>query len=142
MTVSESIINWLKNFQMDTGQAMGMINTDIQEKEEYTYSLIKEPVQNVKTYISGGKVFTDHYMLQARLPSYLNVERIENTAFGEQLEKWVREQDRIYNYPAIDGASVQMVGITTPFFMGQTKENNSIYTMTIAIRYFRGGKQA
>ena len=48
MTVSESIIKWLQEFDI------GSISTDIQ-KSGAGYSLAKEPIQNIKTYLSGQK---------------------------------------------------------------------------------------
>ena len=132
MTVSESIISWLKTFD---SKKLKKIDTDIQSTDNYSYSLVKEPVQNIKSFLSGKKVYTDHYMIQARLPSQYDTDRINNNGFGEELESWVREQDTKGNYPAIEGAKVTEIGITTPFYIGKTDTNNSVYQMTIAIKY-------
>lgn len=132
MTVSESIISWLKTFDR---KKLKKIDTDIQSTDNYSYSLVKEPVQNVKSYLSGKKVYTDHYMIQARLPSQYDTDRVNNNSFGEELESWVREQDANGNYPTIEGANVTEIDITTPFYVGKTDTNNSVYQMTIAIKY-------
>lgn len=134
MTVSEAIIKWLKGFDAAT-KKMKSIDTDIQRENDYSYSLVREPVQNVKAYLSGKRVYTDHYMIQARLPSRYNPECVSNNTFGEALEKWVREQNRAGNYPLIEGALVRDISITTPFYAGKTSTENSIYEMTIAIKY-------
>jgi len=132
MTVSEPIINWLKSFG---DRKMKKIDTDMQSPDEYTYSLVKEPIRNVKAYISGRKVYTEHYTLQARLPSYYEPDRVDNHGFGEALENWVAEQDAKEAYPAIENAKVKGIDVTTPFYVGETTEHNSVYQMTIAIKY-------
>ena len=40
-------------------------------------------------------------------------------------------------FPLIEGASVQDIRVTTPFYMGATSTNDSIYEMTIAIKYVK-----
>ena len=135
MTVIGAVILWLKQFQTEDATRMKTIDTDIQGEDEYTYSVVKEPIQNVKTYISGKKVYTEHYTLQARLPSRYNQSRIENQSFGEQLEEWVQKQAENKNFPVLENAKVKDISITTPFYMGRTNENNSVYQMTVALKY-------
>ena len=134
MTVSESVIAWLKGFSLGE-HVMKSIDTDIQRAEVEAYALTKEPVRNVKSYLSGRKEYTDHFSLTARLSSQVNSERIENTGFGEALENWVLEQNTKGNLPLVDNANVSEVSVTTPFFIGRTESNNSVYSMTIAITY-------
>lgn len=128
MTVSESIITWLREFKLKK------IDTDIQRAGTGRYSLAKEPVQNVKSYLSGKKEYTDHYTFRACMP---NAECIDNNVFGEELTEWVNEQNRLGNYPVLQDATVKEIRITTPFFMGATSENDSVYQMTIAIKYVK-----
>lgn len=130
MTVSESIIKWLLEFDMKC------ISTDIQ-KSDAGYSLAKEPVQNVKAYLSGRKEYTDHYTVRARLPSQTDADRIANNDFGERLSEWVRKRNAMEQFPEIEDAAVNEIGITTPFYMGVTSTNDSIYEMTIAIKYVK-----
>lgn len=137
MTVSEAVIEWLKTFNPEEYWKMKNIDTDIQNARVDTYSLAREPVQNIRSYISGAKVYTDHYMIQARLASNDNTDRTDNNGFGEALENWVREQNKAGNFPAIEAASVREISVTTPFYMGRTETNNSIYQMTIAIKYVK-----
>ncbi len=131
MTVSESIIKWLHGFDM------GRIDTDIQKADKGRYSLAKEPVQNIKRYLSGRKEYTDHYTIRARLPSQTDEDRIANNEFGEKLSEWVDERNRKGEFPRIEDVSVSEIKITTPFYMGATATNDSIYEMTIAIKYVK-----
>lgn len=135
MTVSEAVIDWLKTFDPAEYWKMKQIDTDIQSAKVASYSLVKEPVRNEKTYITGKKVITDHYMIQARLSSQTNTDRIENNGFGEALEDWVSEQSRNRNFPQIPGVTVQHIGVTTPFYLGKTATDNGIYQLTVAIKY-------
>lgn len=137
MTVSEAIIAWLKTFHPADYWKMKNIDTDLQSAEVDTYSLVKEPVQNVKSYLSGKKVYTNHYMIQARLSSQCNSDRIENNGFGEALEAFVTEQNQKKVYPVIPDAQVQKISTTTPFYMGKTGTDNSVYQMTISIQYMK-----
>ncbi len=132
MTVSESIIKWLKTFDSEEGLK---IDTEQQSSKVDSYSLVRAPVQNVKNYLSGKKVYTDHYTFQARLATQTDPDRIDNNAFGEALEDWVKKKDALGEYPVITGAKVQSVGVTTPFYVGKTGDNSNVYQMTIAIKY-------
>ena len=136
MTVSEAVIKWLKTFDPAERQKMERIDTDIQSAEVESYSLIKEPTQNVKKFLSGKQEITEHYAIMARLTSQTNTDRIENNGFGEALAEWVSEQDRNKNYPDI-GMKAQAISVTTPFYIGKTETNNSLYQMTIAIKYIK-----
>ena len=135
MTVSEAVIKWLKSFNPAEYWKMGKIDTDIQSAEVETYSVVKEPVRNVKSYISGRKIITDHYMVQARLASQTNTDRIDNNGFGEALEDWVSQQNKNKNFPVITDAAVTQVSVTTQFCIGSTAKGNSIYQMTVSIKY-------
>ena len=135
MTVSEAIIKWLKEFNPAEYWKMKKIDTEQQSPHVDSYSLAKEPVQNVKTYLSGRKVYTDHYTIQARLSSETDADRIDNNGFGEALENWVRKKDSLEEYPELTDAVVKSIDVTTPFYVGRTDNNSFVYQMTIAIEY-------
>ena len=133
MTVSESIIEWLKGF--NSARKLERIDTDYQSATVDSYALVKEPIRNVKNYLSGKKVITSHYTFHARLSNVENVERIENNGFGEELENWVDRMNRRQQYPNIEDARVTDVDITTPFCIGITEDNSAVYQLTLAIQY-------
>lgn len=134
MTITESIINWLLEFN-EEGKRMEMIDVDRQSAEVESYSLIKEPVVNSTTNVLGEETVTAHYTLMARLADNTNTDRIENNAFGEAMEAWIEEKNDRMEYPVIPKGEVQEVKVTTPFFVGRTETNNSVYQMTVALRY-------
>ena len=47
MTVSESIVNWLKQFDPKEYWKMKQIDTELQSAVIDTYSLVKAPVQTI-----------------------------------------------------------------------------------------------
>lgn len=134
MTVSESVIRWLKGFD---ASRMKNIDTDMLAADVKSYALIKEPVQNVQSFLSGRKVITDHFTLMARLSGKTNSTRIDNSGFGESLEDWISEQNSVGNYPVVEDAKVQKVSVTTPFILGKSEENDILYQLTIAIQYVK-----
>ena len=83
MTVVESIIKWFASFNIND------IDTDALGGQSASYGIAKEPVQNVKTYISGRKVYTDYYEFLARLDSKTDAERNNNHVFMEKLSEWI-----------------------------------------------------
>ena len=129
MTVSQSVIAWLNKFEEKN------VNTDIQPAKVNSYSLIKEPIINKKTFISGRVRATEHYTLMARLESQMDSSRVENSAWGEKLEEWVRDMCKKKDLPIVDGATVQSVNVTTPFYLGKSETNGSVYQLTISITY-------
>lgn len=135
MTVAQAIIKWLMQFKYNENASMEKIDTERQSAEEDTYSIVRAPVQNVTTFLSGSKLYTDHYTIQARLSSQTDADRIDNNGFGEALEQWVWEMDEAGNYPDVPNAEVQSVAITTPFYVGKADDNSYVYQMTIAIEY-------
>lgn len=134
MTVSEALIKWLMEFNED-GRRMKSIDVDKQSAEVESYALVKEPVVNSKKNIQGDEEVTVHYTLMARLANNTNPDRIDNNAFGEAMEGWIEEKNRRREYPDIPKGNVLEVRVTTPFFAGRTETNNSVYQMTVALKY-------
>lgn len=133
MSVSESLIAWLKTF--NNTQTINKVDTDIQSDTALTYALIKEPIVNEKHYLSGLTERTEHYQVSARLNTQTDTARVKNGLWLENLEAWIREQNRTDNLPTITGASVKSVEVTSAFYLGETSENTSVYSLTIAIKY-------
>lgn len=134
MTVASAVIKWLKKFSPEEYWKMKHIDIDIMHGD-VEYALVKEPVRNIKPYLSGKRVITDHYMILARLPSQSNTDCVDNNGFGEALEEWVSAQNRARNYPEIPGKKVTQIGVSSPFVAGTTNTNNTVYQITVSIKY-------
>lgn len=134
MTIVESLIKWLMEFNED-GKRMKSIDVDRQSAEVESYSLIKEPVVNSTKNVLGEETETVHYTLMARLANNTNTDRVENSAFGEAMEEWIQKKDNSKEYPLIPKGNVVEVKVTTPFFVGRTETDNSVYQITVALKY-------
>lgn len=131
MTVSEALINWLTEYESND------IDTDLLSASTTSYALTKEPTINIKRYLSGRTERTEYYQFAARLDSQLNEERKLNSEWLENLEKWIEEQKLNNKMPTIEGATVRDVFISTGYYLGQNAEDNSVYSLTIGIKYTR-----
>lgn len=136
MTVSEAIISWLKEFNPDEYRKMQMINTDLMHND-VDYALVKEPVQNVRSYVSGMKVITEHYQFRARLDSINDNDSVENSAFMEALTCWIEKRNWNKDFPLLQCGTVQEIGVSTPFYLGASNDKKAIYQLTIFIRYIK-----
>ncbi len=140
MTVSKAIITWLKEFNpSEEFWKMQKINTDLMHTD-VDYVLVKEPVQNVKTFISGTKIITEHYQFRARLDSFTDNDSVDNGAWLEELTKWINTQNKQKVFPKLDSGEVQGIGIASPFYMGKAEDKKAIYQLTIFIRYMKKGE--
>ena len=139
MTVIQGIIKWLQTFEPTESWKMRKINTDILPAKISDCAVVKEPIVNRKSFISGKTRTTGHYTLMTRLDSQLDDSRIENNEWGESLEQWIEEKNRNKQFPDIDG-TVQEIAITTPFYVGVGDMKESIYQLTISITYEREKK--
>lgn len=134
MTVSGAIIAWLKTFNPEEYWKMQNINTDIMHGN-VDYALVKEPVRNVKKFVSGAEIITEHYQLRARLDTVHDGDTVDNNAWLEALTAWVEQQNRAKNYPEVPGT--METGIASPYYMGRSEDKKAIYQLTIFIRYRR-----
>lgn len=132
MTVSGAIIAWLKTFNPTEYWKMNNINTDVMHGN-VDYALVKEPVRNVKKFISGSQIITEHYQLRARLDSVNDADSVDNNVWLEALTNWVETQNRSRQYPGIP--MCQEVGISSPYYMGRSEDKKAIYQLTIFVRY-------
>lgn len=135
MTVLQAIIKWLKTFSPEN---MKYIDTDVMHAD-VDYALTKEPTKNVKKFISGTEIHTEHYQIRARLPSQTNTECIENNEWLESLTKWIEKNNKEKNFPELLD-TVQEVGISSSFYLGTTDTSEALYQMTIYIKYMRKGE--
>ena len=108
MTVSKAIIEWLKEFNPEEYQKMHNISTDLMQ-HDVDYVLVKEPVKNVKKFISGTQVITEHYQFRARLSAYTNMDAVDNDAWMEALSNWIEEKSRKKVYPKLSVGVVSLL---------------------------------
>lgn len=132
MTNSGQIIEWLKTFNPTSYWQMNNIDTDVMHGK-VDYALVKEPIRNVKRFISGNEIITEHFQLRARLDSSNNDDSVDNEAWLEALTDWVCTKNRAKSFPAI--TNIQEVGIASPYFLGRSEDKKALYQLTIFIKY-------
>lgn len=136
MTISQSIIAWLKRFEAEGLDRIKSVDTDALKAVSASYGLMKAPEENIKKYLSGKEVHTEYYQFAARLDAQENNDRIDNQAWFEGLTDWVRDRDKNKDFPALEaGLSCQGISIKSPFYMGKSDNHTAIYQMAIAIKY-------
>lgn len=140
MTVSGAIIKWLKEFNPTEYWKMNKINTDVMHGD-VDYALVKEPVRNIKTFISGTQIITEHYQLRARLDSINDSDSVDNGAWLETLTDWINQKNSAKEFPDMKSGTVQEIGIASPFYMGKGEDKKAIYQLTIFIRIRKENNQ-
>ncbi len=134
MTVGESLKSWLMDFNTDA-RRLKAVNTDLLSAKVEEFAIVKEPTVNRKPNVFGDEEVTAHYTLLARLPNDTELDRVDNNSFGESIEAWIEEKNSNKEYPEISGYTVTNVAVTTVFYAYETNEHNSVYQMTIALKY-------
>lgn len=130
MTVVEAVVKWLK------GAEINRISTDALSGQSVAYGIAKAPIQNVKTFISGRKIYTDYYDFLARLDSKTDAERVNNHKFMEELSEWIYEQNAQEMYPQLpEHLKCMDISVSTPFHMQAADEDSAVYAFTIKIMY-------
>lgn len=134
MTVGESLIKWLHKFGN-----IEEIETEQLPSEDGSFALFKEPTTTIETFIDGSQDVTVRYYLLARQKAKLNKSRINNQAWMESLEKWVREQNMKRDLPILDdGRESFGVEIAVSSYMAEQSEKTANYQLSVAISYTEG----
>ena len=129
MTIIESIVQFLNQYEKEK------IGVDKLGSSTMSYSLMKEPQENVQRFISGLEVHTDYYQLAARRDAASEADRIANNAWGQGIAEWISQREQAGEYPALDGYVCIGIGISTPFYFGASDNGSAVYQVTIKIEY-------
>lgn len=134
MTVSEAIKQWLYGFPKITIDER--IETELLGSQAVSYALSRTPQNVIETYVDGSQQRTEYYMLFARQSTQLEAERVSNDKLLEELESWIEEKNLNGEYPTIDEKrKVDEIGISSSFYIYSQDEEESIYSLTIMIKY-------
>ena len=95
MTIIESIVQFLNQYEKEK------IGVDKLGSSTMSYSLMKEPQENVQRFISGLEVHTDYYQLAARRDAASEADRIANNAWGQGIAEWISQREQAGEYPAL-----------------------------------------
>lgn len=100
----EEIKKWIETCPLLKG---GKINVDYLKDEPLSYSIDRTPTQpEVSNFVdgTGGKrQITFDFSITAPL-SKQTIVNLANSKFCDDFMKWVSEQNRLKNFPDVDGA--------------------------------------
>ena len=132
MTISEYIVNFLKNYEgieIDTNHM-----TDGSDK----YGLFKSPSRDIKEFNDGTYQITEYYQFLARQSGVSKSERKEADAWLEELTYWIDDYPYNYGYPSIDNKrEVTGLSITGSPYPMETGDKESLYQIMLSITYMR-----
>jgi len=115
----------------------GKINVDYLKDKPQSYSIDRTPVQpKVSNFVDGrgGKrQIAFDFSVTAPLSSQAIV-NLANSKFCEDFMKWVSEQNRLKNFPEIDGAF--SIKCTSPGYILQKTETTAIYIIQMNFTYY------
>lgn len=115
----------------------GKINVDYLKDKPQSYSIDRTPVQpEVINFVDGrgGKrQIAFDFSVTAPLSSQAIV-NLANSKFCEDFMKWVSEQNRLKNFPEIDGAF--SIKCTSPGYILQKTETTAIYIIQMNFTYY------
>lgn len=88
-------------------------------------------------FVDGSRDVTEYYYLLARQSSKAEASRVDNQAWMESLENWVRQQSRSGNLPQLDGGrTCYAVGVSVSAYMSDAAESGTAeYQITVSINY-------
>ncbi len=113
------------------------INVDYLKDEVYSYSIDRTPTgPEIKPFVdgNGGKYqIAFDFTVTAPISSRV-VTNLANSKFGEDFMEWIKTQNRIKNFPKINGAF--SIKCTSPSYILQKTETTAIYIIQMNFTYY------
>lgn len=113
------------------------INVDYLKDEVYSYSIDRTPTNpKVNNFVDGrGGKYQINFDFSVTAPlSSKVVMNLANSKFGEDFMKWIEIQNRMKNFPKIDGAF--SIRCTSPSYVLQRTETTAIYLIQMNFVYY------
>ena len=134
MAIGQSIVDWLYTF--GNIEVDAVIETDQLDASAGSYGIFKEPTRTVLTFVDGSQDVTERYYFMVRQASKQNINRVNNNAWLESLEQWVRMQNLTGNLPALDGdRSCYGIGIAVSYYMVNAESDTASYQLSVEIKF-------
>lgn len=113
------------------------INVDYLKDDIDSYSIDRTPIQpeasNFVDGRGGKRQIAFDFSVQAPLSSKV-ITNLANSKFCEDFMDWVSTQNRLKNYPKIDGAF--SIKCTSPGYVLQKTETTAIYIIQLNFTYY------
>lgn len=111
----------------------GKVNVDYIKDKPQSYSIDETPSTTVlQPFTDGGsrnQILFD-FSIQANFSVLAN---IKNSKFCEDFTKWIKEQNKVYNLPKIEG--INWIKCTGRGTILQTTETTAIYVIPMQVVY-------
>lgn len=138
MTQEKSKIEKIKDFIEKCPLLKGgKINVDYLKEKNQSYSIDRNPVQpDINNFIDGRggkKQISFDFCVQAPLSSQ-SIVNLVNSKFCEDFMEWISTQNRLKNFPDIDGAF--SIKCTSPGYILNKTETTAIYIIQMNFIYY------
>ena len=110
----------------------GKVNVDYIKEKAYSYSIDETPSTTIlQKFADGGSRRQINFDFSIQAP-FSALENIKNSKFCDDFMQWIEEQDRLNNFPEIDG--VEKISCNRGTIL-QTTETTAIYVIPMQIIY-------
>ena len=133
MTISESLIQWLKQFNTDV--TINNIDIDRLQASGGSYGLYKMPSRNTVDFINGNQERTDFFQFQAKISNITDNNRKNAQKFFSDLEEWIYQKNLSEDLPQLTNYTCIEVTLSDTFYMSEALQKESKYIFGISIRY-------
>lgn len=110
----------------------GKVNVDYIKDKAYSYSIDETPSTTIlQKFADGGSRRQINFDFSIQAP-FSALENIKNSKFCDDFMQWIEEQNRLNNFPEIDG--VEKLSCNRGTIL-QTTETTAIYVIPMQLIY-------
>ena len=125
----ELIKKFIENCSLLKG---GKVNVDYIKDKAYSYSIDETPSTTIlQKFADGGSRRQINFDFSIQAP-FSALENIKNSKFCDDFMQWIEEQDKLNNFPEIDG--VEKISCNRGTIL-QTTETTAIYVIPMQLIY-------
>lgn len=138
MTVSKSIAEWLKSYDMKAVK----VSTDQVGDGADSLGIFKSPNREIQKHNDSSYEITEYYQLFVTRESQENRDREDNDEWLENFAYWVDDCQHTGDFPKLDNdrrcMDIELSG--TPYMFEAKEDNTALYQISLKITYLRERK--
>ena len=133
-SVAESLVTWLLGYSgILTAER---VDTDQVGDEAVSMGVLKAPGRNVTTFVDGSKDVTAYFLFRAKRAGQEDEMRVDNQAWLEGLETWVREQSLARSLPSLSGGrACYAVAVSESAYLLEATDAEIVYQIGLEVSY-------
>ena len=134
-TIIESIREYFNTCPILDEQAL--LSVDSLSKEPINYSIDTMPADPiVHQYVDGSSVNQHVFTFNSKEVFGNNTDNLENIGFYERLTDWIEEQNKMGNYPKLDGNKIPIkIEASTGGYLFDAETNTATYQIQLRLLY-------